>query len=175
MVRELLRHVRRRHVHRSCFAGGAASAGTRLRCTVLRMAGFLNAAPARFRHWSIAAFGVWNSAIWLARIRNILSDDSLDGGGKALWMVPALIFGGGGVLALVLWCKGRASLARPVAAVLLFAMLYWPVRTVFVFLNDHSAAFRIVHLVLAVVSVALAFGAARRFVRTNKVPRGAFR
>ncbi len=139
------------------------------------MAGFLDTTPARFRHWSIAAFGAWNAAIWLTRIRNILNDDGLTSGGKALWMVPALVFGLGGLVALWAWWKGVPALARPLAAVILAVLVYWPVRTVFMLFADHTAAFKVVHLVLAVVSVGLAVVAGQRLMRTNLIPRGAYR
>jgi hypothetical protein len=139
------------------------------------MAGFLDTAPARFRHWSILAFGAWSAGIWLTRIRNILTDDSLDAGGRVLWLVPALVLGLGGLVALWAWWQGRAALARPLAAVLLATIVYWPVRTVIMLFGDHSAAFRLVHLVLAAVSVGLALAAGQRLQRTNLIPRGAYR
>lgn len=139
------------------------------------MAGFLDVSPARFRHWSVLAFGGWNAAIWLTRIRNILGDDSLDAGGKALWMAPAVVFGAGGVVALLAWWKGQASLARPLAAVAMAVILYWPIRTVFIMVDGRSLAFRMVHVVLSVVSVGLAVAVGRRLVRTNLIPRGAYR
>jgi hypothetical protein len=139
------------------------------------MAGFLDTTPARFRHWSILAFGAWSAGIWLTRVRNIFTDESLDATGKVLWLVPALGLGLGGVLALWAWWQGRAGLARPLAAVLLATIVYWPVRTVIMLFGDHSVGFRLVHLALAIVSVGLAVAAGRRLQRTNLIPRGAYR
>ncbi len=139
------------------------------------MAGFVDASPARFRHPAVLAFGAWSALIWLTRVRNILQDDSLDAGGKVMWLVPALVFGVGGVVALAAWWRGIPALARPLAAVLLLTMLYWPIRTVFILFDGRSAAFRAVHVVLAVVSVGLALAAGARLLRTNLIPRGAYR
>ncbi|MFN0025921.1 MAG: hypothetical protein ACKV2O_01875 [Acidimicrobiales bacterium] len=137
--------------------------------------GLVDTSPARLRHWSVLAFGCWNAAIWLSRVRNILADQGLDTAGKALWMVPAMVFGLGGVAALWGWWKGPAGVARLLMAVLAATLLYWPIRVVFMLFDERSAAFRIVHLVLGVVSVGLALAITRRLVRTGRVPQGAFR
>ena len=62
------------------------------------------------RRRSVLAFGAWNAAIWLLRIRNIVRDDTLDAAGRVLWTVPALVFGVGGLVALFAWWReiGRA-------------------------------------------------------------------
>ncbi|MCC6436330.1 MAG: hypothetical protein IT196_14945 [Acidimicrobiales bacterium] len=139
------------------------------------MAGFVDASPARFRHPAVLAFGAWNAAIWLTRIRNIAQDESLDAAGKAMWLVPAVVFGVGGVVALAAWWKGNPALARPLAAVILAVLLYWPIRTVFILFDGRSFGFRMVHVVLSVVSVGLALAAGKRLMRTNLIPRGAYR
>lgn len=113
--------------------------------------------------------------IWLARIRNIAADDSLGTGGRALWLVPAVVFGFGGLLAIAAWWRGGAALARPLTAVVAAVVLYWPVRTVLILLDGRSMAFRLVHLVLAVVSVGLAVAVWRRLQRTNLISSGAYR
>jgi hypothetical protein len=139
------------------------------------MAGFLDTRPARFRHWSVAGFGVWNVAIWATRVRNILRDDDLSDGGKAGWLVPALVFTVAGLVALAAWARGRDGFVRPLAAAAVLTILYWPVRLVLVLVGDEGAAFKAVHAVLAVVSVALAYAMGRRLVRTNLLPRAAYR
>lgn len=139
------------------------------------MAGFVDASPARFRHPAVLAFGAWSALIWLTRVRNILQDGSLDAAGKAMWLVPALVFGLGGVVAILAWWRGVPALARPLAAVLLLTVLYWPIRTLFILFDGRSAMFRLVHVVLSVVSVGLAVAAGSRLARTNLIPRGAYR
>ncbi len=139
------------------------------------MAGVVDISPGRFRHWSILAFGAWNAVIWLARIRNIVADESLDAGGRVLWLVPAVVFGFGGLLAIAAWWRGGVALARPLTALVAAVALYWPVRTVLILLDGRSPAFRFVHLALAVVSVGLAVAVWRRLQRTNLIPTGSYR
>jgi hypothetical protein len=139
------------------------------------MPGFLDTRPARFRHWSVAGFGVWNVAIWATRVRNIVRDEELSGGERAAWLVPAVVFSLAGLLAIVAWARGRDGFVRPLAAAAAVTILYWPVRLVLVLVGDEGAAFKVVHAALAVVSVALAYAMGRRLVRTNLLPRAAYR
>lgn len=137
--------------------------------------GLVDTSAARLRHWTVLVFGAWNAAIWLSRVRNILADQELDRAAKALWLVPAVVFGLGGLLALWSWWRGRSAVVLPLMGVLAATLFYWPIRIVFILFDGRSAAFRIVHLLLAVVSVGLALLAVRRLVRTGRVPQGAFR
>lgn len=137
--------------------------------------GILDTSPAWLRHWTVLAFGVWSAGIWLSRVRNILADSELDATAKSLWLAPAIVFGLGGLLALWGWWKGRSAVVLPLLGVLAATVLYWPVRTVFILLDGRSAAFRMVHVVLSVVSVGLAVLAARRLVRTGRIPKAALR
>jgi hypothetical protein len=139
------------------------------------MATFLDARPARFRHWSVVAFGAWNVGLWATRVRNIFGDEELSAGEKAAWLVPAVVFTAGGLVALAAWARGRDGFVRPLAAAALVTVLYWPVRVVLVLLGDHEAGFKVVHTVLGLISVALALAMGRRLVRTNLVPRAAYR
>jgi len=113
--------------------------------------------------------------MWLARIRNIVRDDTLDAGSRALWLVPAIVFGVGGLVALMGWWRGGRVLLWLVAGLSLATLLYWPVRLVFIMVDGRSLGFRLVHLVLAVVSVGLASAVGRRLLRTNLIPTGAYR
>ncbi len=139
------------------------------------MAGFVDGSPGRFRHRSVLAFGAWNTVIWLARIRNISAEESLGTGGRILWLAPAVLFSGGGLLAIAAWWRGGAALARPVAAFVVAVVLYWPVRTVLILIDGHSLSFRLVHVVLAVVSVGLAVAVWRCLQRSNLISTGAYR
>lgn len=136
---------------------------------------FLDMRPARFRHWSVAAFGVWNVVIWVTRARNIVRDDTLSTGLRVAWLVPVVVFLAAGALALLAWWRGRDGFARLLAVAAVGSMLYWPLRLVLVLAGDRDGAFKAVHAVLAVVSVALAFFMGRRLVRTNLVPRATYR
>jgi hypothetical protein len=136
---------------------------------------FLDARPARFRHWSVAAFGAWSVFVWATRVRNIFGDEDLSAGEKAAWLVPAVVFTAGGLVALAAWARGRDGFARPLAAAAVVTLLYWPVRLLLVLFGEHAAGFKVVHTVLGVVSVALALAMGRRLVRTNLLPRAAYR
>lgn len=135
---------------------------------------FLDLRPARFRHWSVAAFGAWNVVIWATRARNIVGDDGLSSGAKAAWMVPVVGFFLAGLLALLAWWRGRDGYARPLALAAVATLLYWPVRAVLVLVGDRTGGFKAVHVVLALISVGLAYLLGRRLVRTNLLPRATY-
>lgn len=95
------------------------------------------------------AFAVWTVFVWGTRIRNILSDD---GGTGALVVAVGLTVLG--LAVAVHAASGRLPWAVPAAALATVAV--WAVRVPMVLLHDRSAAFRLVHVALAVVSVGLA-------------------
>ena len=100
----------------------------------------------------VAAFAVWTLLVWGGRIRNAVAD--ADGAGP---VVLAVTFVALAVAALVTRGDRRAVLA--LAA---WTVAVWGVRGVDIaLLSDHETAFVVVHLVLAVVSVALAAAATR--------------
>lgn len=100
------------------------------------------------------AFAAWTVFVWGSRIRNILADD---GGAGALVVAVGLTLLGLAVAAQA--ATGRVPWAVPAAAAATTAV--WAVRAPLVLLHDRSVAFELVHLVLAVVSVALAVAAWR--------------
>ena len=106
-------------------------------------------------------FAAWTVFVWGTRIRNILADDGLSPG-----LVVAVGLTVLGVLVAVWAARGRPSWAVPAAVVATHVV--WAVRVPQIALNDHSAAFVAVHLVLAVVSVGLALATAR----TQRGPHG---
>lgn len=90
------------------------------------------------------ALPVWTLLIWTTRIRNVVDD----GGSAGDLLVPVALT----LLAVAaLVDRHRALLA--LAAV---TVVVWAVRVPLLLTRDHSAAFVVVHLVLAVVSVGLA-------------------
>jgi len=98
---------------------------------------------------AVYALAAWTLLVWTTRIRNILSD----GGGADALLVPLAL------TALAVWAVVDRRRGVPVLAAATVAV--WAVRVPFLLLRDHSAAFVAVHLVLAVVSVALAVWAVR--------------
>jgi cytochrome bd-type quinol oxidase subunit 1 len=106
---------------------------------------------------SVAAWALvlWTLFVWGTRIVNILTD----GGGIGALLVAA------GLTALAV--AAGVSLARvrrlpwAVPALAAATIAVWAVRVPLLLAHDHEAAFVVVHLVLAGVSVALAVGALR--------------
>jgi peptidoglycan/LPS O-acetylase OafA/YrhL len=129
----------------------------------------LDARPARFRHWSIPALGAWTVFVWVSRTRNLLRGDE-----SAWWLVPVVLFLAGGVVCLVAWRRGRESYVAPIRAFAVLGSAYWVLRTVVVVAGDRSTGFKLVHAVLALVTVALSAAVLQRLRRAEMVPRGAF-
>lgn len=107
---------------------------------------------------AVVLFGAWNLLVWGARVRNIVVDPDLGMTARLAWAVPAVLFAAGGAVALLHRFVRTTVTRRVVVVTAVGALLYWPVRTVLLVGNGHPAAFVVVHLVLAVVSCALAVG-----------------
>ena len=96
----------------------------------------------------------WTVLVWAGRVRNIAAAD----GALIELIVPSVLV----VLGVLTFARPRQvapALALATAAV-------WLVRVPLLLVHDHSAAFVIVHLVLATVSLTLAVLTLRR-VRTT--------
>lgn len=107
------------------------------------------------------ALPIFTLLVWATRIRNIVADG---------WTLPELILPVGlTVLAVAALLRRRPWL--PVLAGATVAV--WIVRVPLVLLRDHTAGFKVVHVVLAVVSVVLACAAWRSVSRP--APEGASR
>jgi len=127
----------------------------------------------RFRPLAVSALAavtlfIWGNRIWLAWTND---EDTL--AEKLVWSVPITVF----VAAAVVLLAGAASGRRltdgglRVAALLLGwgTVAYWAVRAPMISLADHPAGFKIVHGVLALVSV----GAASAALRAMRAMRAA--
>lgn len=116
----------------------------------------------------VVALVVWTLVIWSQRISNIWQDQDLDTSGQLSRTALAASFVG---LALVVavagWRAGRETLVRAVAVLGLWTGAVWLVRATGILLGDHGAAFKLVHTVLAAVSVALALAAYRQVRSTG--------
>ncbi|MFZ4517001.1 MAG: hypothetical protein ACOYOP_01335 [Microthrixaceae bacterium] len=116
--------------------------------------------------WS-AAFLAWTLFVWVGRIRNALADTALDAAGRTgplllatSFVLPALVL----AVALVLRWRGRPVgwLAPAMTVFAVWTTGVWIVRAGDIALGgDHPVAFVVVHTVLAVVSIALAWLAVR--------------
>jgi hypothetical protein len=117
------------------------------------------------------ALVAWSLFVWTTRIRNIWGDDTLSTSEQVTSTALALSFTVLALIALVTVlrppARGRvATLA--VDALSAWTVAVWAVRVPAILLDDHGAAFKVVHTVLAVVSVALAALAVREVRRQGR-------
>ena len=100
------------------------------------------------RRRAVVALAAWTLAVWAGRVRNVLAD----GGGAGDLIVPV------GLLMLAVLALVAPRRAWILASVTIGV---WAVRLPLVLVHDHPAGFKIVHTVLAAVSVGLAVWALR--------------
>jgi hypothetical protein len=110
----------------------------------------------------VAAAVAWTGFVWIGRIRNALADDELRGAalaGVVALSATFLVLAASALVLLVRWARGRAPTRADRAVVLanlVWAAGVWAVRIVDIaLLDDHDAAFVVVHVALGVVSVLL--------------------
>ena len=112
------------------------------------------------------AFAVWTVVVWGSRIRNILADD-----GSGASLVLAAVLTALGVLVAVAAATGWRR-AQIVAVALVVTIGVWLVRPPLVLVHDHSVAFKVIHVGLAVVSVGLGVLALRGAAGQRVEPAG---
>lgn len=119
------------------------------------------------------AFAAWTLFVWTTRIRNILSDGDASGTSRDVAFVAAVGLCALAVVAGFAWWRRRPRWAVPALAVATVAT--WAVRVPLITADpEWGAGFKVVHAGLAVVSVALAWAAWRRWpVRTGTAGSGA--
>lgn len=108
----------------------------------------------------IVALPLWTLFVWLTRVRNVVRDD-----GAGVGLVVPLVLCGLAFYAFVDRRRGIPALAAATIAV-------WLVRLPMVLVHDHSAAFKIVHVGLGVVSLVLSWLAVRslRLRQDHRLP-----
>lgn len=132
------------------------------------MAGCRGAVRARYRRAVAArrspiviALVAWTFLVWTTRISNIWGDDDLTSSEK--WGRTGLAMSFtvlAAAVAVALW--RRATWLRPaVLALAGWTTAVWIVRAVGIATGDHEATFIAVHIILAVVSIALSALAVR--------------
>lgn len=109
---------------------------------------------------------MWQVVVWGTRVDNVLADDGLTDGDKVLRVALSVSFLAFGAVAVWAWRQAGRSTVAPLVRVLVrvgaaWTVVVWVVRGADIALGDHAGAFIAVHLVLAVVSVALAVQAVR--------------
>jgi hypothetical protein len=112
---------------------------------------------------------VWTVLVWTARIGNIWRDDDLSTSDKVGRTLLALSFTvlAGAVVAM--WRGNGKLFSRAVLALAGWTVLVWAVRDTKIVLGDHDVGFKLVHTVLALVSIGLAVWA----VLSLRTPSGA--
>ncbi|MBT5207598.1 MAG: hypothetical protein P8K65_07115 [Acidimicrobiales bacterium] len=107
--------------------------------------------------WLLVA---WTAIVWVGRIRNLIGDDTLVNWDRAWGIVVALLFlvlaAVTATLPLGLWHRRPLGSTRLVAIFCLWTIAFWGIRGVGLLLADHEAGFKVVHTVLAGVSIGLA-------------------
>jgi hypothetical protein len=112
----------------------------------------------------IAAFALagWTLFVWTTRIGNIWRDDAASTTSKVGSAALALSFTVLAVAVVVAgWRRAWAVLRPAVLALAGWTAAVWVVRSLTILAGDRSAGFKVVHGVLAVVSIALAAWATR--------------
>lgn len=101
---------------------------------------------------AVYAFAAWTVFVWTTRVRNIVEDD-----GSSLDLVLAAALAAlGAAVVLTAW-RARHRLAPVLAVAVVATLVAWAVRTPMILLDpEWGATFKVVHMALAVVSVALA-------------------
>jgi hypothetical protein len=112
----------------------------------------------------VLALVAWTLFVWVGRVRNIVDDEALTGWSRIWRLGFALSFVVLGTVAGVLalgrlvagtraWrSRGLWLVAVSLAA---YGALTWLVRGIDIALGNHSVGFKVVHVVLAVVSIGL--------------------
>jgi hypothetical protein len=108
----------------------------------------------------VLASALWTLFVWGTRVRNIGNDDTLGGGEKAFAFLVCVVFIGAAMAMLAMLVTRQSARLRALLTVFAVATVgWWAVRSVLIVAHDHSMAFRIVHIVLGVISSVLAVAA----------------
>lgn len=118
--------------------------------------------------WTVA-FSIWTVFVWAGRVRNVVADASIDGLEVAWRLGLACTFLAFAFATLALLARTRGEPSTPLLRVIrsfaIFTTLVWVVRAGGILLDgSHPAGFKIVHTLLAIVSIALAWQADRESV-----------
>lgn len=105
------------------------------------------------RPWVLTLLA-WTVLVWGSRIRNVLADDDLDGTGQAVRIVMAVVFLALAAAVAVRW--RQADRDRWLGALVVWTTGVWLVQGVGMLLDDHGVGFKVIHTILAVVSIGLA-------------------
>lgn len=109
---------------------------------------------------TLVAFIVWTAFVWVNRISNALRSDETSGAKtfSTVLSIAMLVLALAVLVALVRgWSKGvDRTGARWLLTAAIVTVVVWLVRVPQILLTDHTAGFKVVHVLLGVVSVVLA-------------------
>lgn len=107
--------------------------------------------------WLLVA---WTSIVWVGRIRNVFSETDISGEERVWRLVVAAIFlilaALVSTVAIGRWHRRPLGSSRLVAVFCLWTIGFWVVRGGGLLFGDHDAGFKIVHTILALISIGLA-------------------
>ena len=128
----------------------------------------------RFRPYPVAVFCAVTLFIWLNRIWLAWTQTDVDLPAKLALSIPITAFVlAAGYLLIALWrgadpaTAGFRNLVRAFAA---GTVIFWAIRAPMILVHDHPAAFKAVHVILAVGSVTAAAFAWRAVAATTSEP-----
>ncbi len=104
----------------------------------------------------VAGFVVWTLFVWTTRIGNILGDDDLSSGDRSVRLATAIVFTALALAVAWFWIRRGPPLALAVGVLGAFTVVVWLVRGTTIVFGDRGAGFKVVHSVLALVSIGLA-------------------
>jgi hypothetical protein len=134
--------------------------------------------------WPVVLFVAWSAYVWVTRIVNALGDDTAD---KAFALaLSASVLALAAATAVVLVRARDRAITAPEArlwrAAAAWTALVWLVRGAEIMVSDHAAGFKVVHVAIGAVSIALAAATVRvarreraAAVRSDVSPVGADR
>lgn len=134
----------------------------------------------RSRWYSLAGLVLWTFFLWGVRIRNVIGDDDISFAKKIGTLVLCALF-------IVLAVSTISALVRTIGSLrkdkfvaldsheilfqrllVLFTFVVWVIRIPTIALAGHSVGFTIVHTVLGVISLILAFLVGKGLVSARK-------
>lgn len=129
------------------------------------------------RRLDLAVLAGWTLLVWVGRVRNVVADDALAGWALTWRVAVSVAFTTAAIVLAVSLVRTPRLIAPPQSlsdrlgvGLAVIGIAWWLVRGTGILLADHSAGFKLVHTVLALVTVALS-AAVLRASRRSDSPR----
>src|SRR4051794_39624464 len=110
------------------------------------------------RRWPVVALALWSAYVWITRIVNAAGDNDSSMVSSTVLSVSMLVLAAASGAVLVR-ARGRGVAVVEARVWQVFAgwtIAVWIVRAVQIALAEHEVAFKVVHVVLGLISIALA-------------------